>query len=222
MVAMRAIELEFEKESDHQLGIAYGSSGRLYAQIINGAPFDAFFSADQAKPLLLEQKGHTVLNSRFSYAEGALVLWTNTIKLESSIKEKNLLSVLQQGHFNKLAIANPRLAPYGIAAVEVLENLKLVEQTKKLWVMGENIAQTYQFINSGNADLGFVALAQVIDLQNTKPSSIWKVPSELHQAIQQDAVLLKQGEKNAAAVALLEFIRSDKGKAIIEAHGYKI
>lgn len=218
--AMKSLVVEFEKQSGHEVEVAYGSSGRLYAQIKNGAPFHAFFSADQKKPEQLEADKLSVSDSRFTYAEGALALWTN----KAALQDKPL-DMLKENAFNKLAIANPRLAPYGFAAVEVLQHLDLYENTKAKWVEGENIAQTYQFVSTGNADLGFVALSQVISQQKNKvdqqQNTTWTVPQNLHTPIKQDALLLIKGKDNSAARALLDFIRSDQGKEIIQSMGYK-
>jgi molybdate transport system substrate-binding protein len=211
---MKVLIGEFEKTSEHQIKASYGSSGKLYAQIKHGAPFQLLFSADQGKPLALYKEGLTI-GKPFTYAFGALALWS------SNTAFKNLeLQKLQSGEFNKLSLANPKLAPYGIAAMEVLENLELLELTRQKWVQGENIAQTYQFVGTGNADLGFVALSQVINNQVINKSAYWQVPTKLYQPIRQDAVLLKRGKNNAAAKEFLLFIRSEKGQSIIKSYGY--
>lgn len=214
---MKALIAEFEQNSPHKIKASYGSSGKIYAQIKHGAPFDIFFSADQSKPLALYNEGLTQ-SLPFTYALGGLALWTNN----KNFNNKDLEAVLLSGEFNKLAIANPRLAPYGIAAVEVLENLNLVEATRKRWVKGENIAQTYQFVGTGNADLGFVALSQM-----TNQSSYWKIPNRLHQPIRQDAVLLKhkdnkRGVNNKAALDFIQFMNQPKSQTIIKSYGYQI
>jgi molybdate transport system substrate-binding protein len=214
---MKAIVAGFEKSSGHKVKLSFGSSGKFYAQIKNGAPFQVFFSADQAKPKALEQDGLAVPESRVTYAIGILALW--------SAKPGSIdgdATILKQGNFNKLALANPKLAPYGTAAVDVLENLKLKKVTQAKWVQGENIAQTYQFVRTGNADIGFVALSQIIDKDRVQRGSAWVVPNHLHRPILQDAVLLRSGESSQAAQQLLRFAQGKKAREIIESHGYKI
>lgn len=212
--AMRDIATAFNDVSEHRVQLSSGSSGKFYAQILNGAPFDVFFSADQAKPRALDAKGVSVPGSRRTYAEGALVLWSTQrdLDLENA-------AALTRGNFGKLALANPRLAPYGAAAVQVLEHLGLVESSRKRWVMGENIAQTYQFIASGNADLGFVALAQTRGPQASTAGQFWPVPTHWHEPIRQDSVLLRD---STATRAFYAFIAGDRAKAIIARYGYRI
>ena len=204
---MKALINEFKKISNHQIKVSYGSSGKIYAQIKHGAPFQLFFSADQDKPLALYNEKKS-LQKPFTYAFGALALWSHNLEFKNQELQK-----LQSGKFNKLSIANPKLAPYGIAAMEVLENLKLLESTRQKWVQGENISQTYQFVGTRNADLGFVALSQVIN-----KSTYWQVPAALYQPIRQDAVLLKA---NTAAQSFLDFIASEQGQSIVKSFGYK-
>jgi molybdate transport system substrate-binding protein len=222
MAPIKELSREFERDSGHNVRLSFGSSGKFYAQIRHGAPFLVFFSADQAKPQALESAGLTVPGSRFTYAIGTLVLWSAKPGFLTNGQER-----LASGEFNRLALANPRLAPYGVAAIEVLESLKLTAATRPKWVQGENISQTYQFVSTGNADIGFVALSQLQgdssfrDSNGLKASgSSWKVPQTLHRPIRQDAVLLKRGEYSPAARALLEFIRSEKAGAIIVRQGY--
>ncbi|PCK08598.1 MAG: molybdate ABC transporter substrate-binding protein [Alteromonadaceae bacterium] len=215
--AMKALVAEFEQASGHKVHVSFGSSGKFYAQIMHGAPFQIFFSADQAKPKALEKSGLSVSGTRFTYAIGALALWSSKPGFIDSEGRR-----LRNGNFNKLALANPKLAPYGIAAIEVLESLKLKQNTRSKWVQGENIAQTYQFISTGNADLGFISLAQIRQKNQSTPGSVWIIPTTLHEPIRQDAVLLKRGEKNRAAQELLKFIRSEQAQTIIKSHGYQI
>lgn len=212
--AMRDIANAFNNTSDHHVQLSSGSSGKFYAQIINGAPFDMFFSADQAKPLALEAEGLSVPGSRRTYAEGELVLWTTRrdLKLDGA-------AALKHGRFGKLALANPRLAPYGAAAVQVLEHLGLADSSRQHWVMGENIAQTYQFVATGNADLGFVALAQALSPQAASAGRSWPVPGSWHAPIQQDAVLLRD---SPAARTFYAFVASDAATSIIRRYGYRI
>ena len=213
---MKDIAAAFEQKTGHTLRLAFGSSGKFYAQIRHGAPFQVFFSADSGKPEALEEAGLAVAGSRFTYAFGRLALWS---------ADKNLVNgssaVLERGDYRKLALANPRLAPYGAAAVEVLRNLGLEQATKSRWVQGENIAQTYQYVASGNAELGFVALSQIQHQGRVERGSAWIVPAALYQPIRQDAVLLAGGESSPAARALLDFVRGEQGRAIIESYGYQ-
>jgi len=219
---MKALVKEFEKQSGIQVRVSYGSSGKFYAQIKHGAPFQVFLSADQAKPAALEKEGWGISGSRFTYATGRLALWSS----KDSFIDENL-SPLKAGQFNKLALANPKLAPYGIAAVQVLESLNLTQSSQHKWVKGENIAQTYQFVSTGNSDLGFVALSQIINRdkgknnKDIKHGSAWVIPNNLHQPIHQDAILLKSGKDNQAAQQLMRFIKNKEAKTIISSYGYE-
>lgn len=214
---MTAIAAEFARDTGHTARLAFGSSGKFYAQIRNGAPFQVFLSADDAKPAKLEQEGMTVAGSRFTYAVGTLVLWS----AKAGFVDDQVV-VLKRGDYNRLAIANPKLAPYGAAAMEVLAALGVQEAAAPKLVQGENIAQTYQFALSGNADLGFVALSQVMQDGRISSGSAWVVPSSMHQPIRQDAVLLSSGKDNAAAAALMKYLQGDKVRAIIRSYGYDI
>lgn len=217
MAPMRAIAAEFTKDTGHQAKLSIGSSGKFYAQIRNGAPFHVFLSADDEKPARLEQEGMIVPGSRFTYALGALVLWSARPGLVDGKGE-----VLNNGQFNKLALANPRLAPYGVAAMETMTAMGLATVLQPRFVQGENIAQTWQFVSTGNAELGFVALSQVMQDGKVTSGSAWVVPSKLHTPIRQDAVILSSGKGNAAAESLARYLRGDKAKAIIRAYGYDI
>lgn len=210
---MEAIRSAFEKDTGHTLSVSTGSSGKFVAQIRNGAPFDVFLSADQQNPQALETSGDAIPNSRFTYAEGTLVLWS----AQTGIYPEALL---KSGEFNRLAIANPKLAPYGLAATQVLDKLGLSSATSAKLVTGENIAQTWQFVSTGNAEIGFVALSQVRATQDGNPGSLWLIPSDAYEPIRQDAVLLKHGAHNAAAQALLDYLRGDTAKGIIQHYGY--
>lgn len=214
--AMKSVVEQFERDTGHDVVLSFGSSGKILAQIQNGAPFEVFLSADQAKPERLEQAGLVVNGSRFTYAIGALALWSS---LPDFIE--NDYARLSSGDFNKLSLANPRLAPYGLAATEVLEALGLTEATKDKWVQGENIAQTYQFVATGNANLGFVALSQIMSEGHVAQGSSWIVPSELYSPIRQDAVLLKKGQDNLAARDLMAYLQSPKAHEIIHSYGYQ-
>lgn len=210
--AITTLSLQFEENTGHKVTLIFGSSGKHYAQIKNGAPFDVFFSADLQRPELLEQEGIALSGSRFTYALGQLVLWSPKQGFVDSDAR-----VLSQGKFRFLAIANPKLAPYGKAAREVLRAQGLWNRLSGRLVRGENIGQTFQFVNSGNAELGFVAYAQVKRLNQKMTGSIWKIPQALYTPIEQQAVLLKDDE---AARAFLLFVRSEEALEIIRDYGY--
>ena len=211
------IAAEFERDTGHRALLSFGASGRFYAQIKNGAPFAVFLSADEATPLRLEAEGAAVPGSRFTYAIGRLALWSaqpGRVDTEGA--------VLQRGNFAHLAIANPKTAPYGAAAVEVLAALGVLEGLKPKLVQGENIAQAQQFVASGNAELGFVALSQVWRDGKLSEGSVWVVPTRLHAPIRQDAVLLLAGRDKPAAQALLSYLKGDKARALIRSFGYEL
>ena len=208
---------EFEAQSDHDVRLVFGSSGRFFAQISNGAPFDLFFSADQEKPQELIESGLAIDDSLFTYALGVLVLWS---RYEQLIQTSPAL--LSSNQFNRLAIANARHAPYGVAAEEVLSNLNLLADLQSKLVRGENIAQTFQFVFTGNAELGFVAKSQVYQDNNLISGSAWQVTEDLHSPIRQDAVLLQRASTNDAALEFLSFVRSNRGRSIIESYGYVV
>jgi len=205
----------FEQQTGHEIRVSYGSTGKLYAQILQGAPFDVFMAADEARPRLLEQQGQAVPGSQHPYAEGRLALWSRNSDLFSDGMH------YLQANPQRLAIGNPKTAPYGIAAMEVLENLTLADALRPRLVSGDSIAQTFQFVATGNAEAGFVALAQV-HAWNGAAGSLWLVPSELHQPISQHSVLLTRGRPNPAARAWLDFLQSGKAQAIIREDGYDI
>lgn len=214
---MEEISAAFAKETGHQLKISSGASGKFYAQIKNGAPFQVFLSADDEKPIQLEKDGLAVQGSRFTYAIGKLILWSSNPNLVDS--KGNVLVV---ANFNKMAIANPKLAPYGEAAIETLTALKLRDKLESKLVMGENISQTYQFVATGNAELGFIALSQVTKNNNLTTGSGWIVPENLYSPIKQDVVLLENGKDNIAAKQLMNFLRSQKALTIIKSYGYGV
>ena len=211
----RRIAAEFEKDTGHAVALSFGSTGKFYAQIRNGAPFEVLLSADQATPAKLQAEGGAVAGSAFTYATGQLALWSAR---PGFVDDQG--AVLRRADFEHLAIANPKLAPYGEAAMQTLAALGLLEAVRPRLVMGENIAQTYQFVSTGNAELGFVALSQV--MQDGKPTrgSVWLVPATLHAPIRQDAVLLKPGARDPAARAWLAYLRGPKARAVIRAYGY--
>ncbi len=207
----------FEKDTGHKAVVSLGSTGGFYAQIKNGGPFHVLLSADDETPLKLEKENLAVGGTRFTYATGKLVLWS---KQAGFVDDKG--DVLRSGQFKRLAIANPKLAPYGAAALETLHKLELFQGLQTKFVQGENIAQAFQFVNTENAQLGFVALSQVYADGKLTSGSAWMVPSHFHKPIQQDAVLLVAGKNNIAATALLAYLRTDKAKAIIRSHGYDL
>jgi molybdate transport system substrate-binding protein len=214
---MQKIAQTFEADTGHKALLAFGATGGFYAQIKNGAPFQVLLAADKETPERLEKEGLGVAGARFTYAIGKLVLWS---KQPSLVDDKG--EVLRQGGFDKLALANPKLAPYGAAAIETLSKLGLLTQLKPKFVEGANIGQTFQFVASENAALGFVALSQVFADGRLTQGSAWMVPARFHAPIQQDAVLLKTGKDNAAATALMTYLQGDKARAIIRAYGYDL
>lgn len=210
----KTLKAAFEAATGHQVKLSGGSTGELYTQIRNGAPFDVFLAADQKRPQLAEEEGLAVEGSRFTYAVGRLVLWS---------ADKNRIAgdgvaALKAGDFRQLAIANPKTAPYGAAAVEALSKLGLYDALGPKIVQGQSLSQTYQFVALGSAELGFVALSQVRAGEET--GSQWLVPQELYEPILQDAVLLRRGAENAGAKAFLEFLSGPEGRRIVEAGGY--
>lgn len=209
--AMQAIANKFEQQSDHHVDLIFGSTGKLYAQIINGAPFDAFFAADIERPLRLEQEKRIQPYSRFSYAFGQLVLWSSDPnRIDADAK------VLQSGNFRHLAIANPNLAPYGLAAQQVLQKHALWDKLQSNIVRGENIGQTFHYVKSGNAELGFVALSQ-LNQDDLNHGSYWLVPTTLYAPIEQQAVQLTD---NDATTEFLQFVRSANIQSLIHQYGY--
>lgn len=213
---MDALVPRFEQRSGHELRVSIGSTGQLYSQIVQGAPFDAFLAADQARPARLEREHRALPGSRFTYAVGRLTLWSPDARRIAG----DGAATLERGDFRRLAIANPELAPYGAAAIEVLQSLGLEERLRPKLVMGEDIGQTFGVVATGNVELGFVALSSVLAPQNERPGSRWDVPASRYSPIRQDAVLLEHGADNAAARAFLEFLGSDEARAEIERRGY--
>ena len=210
---MQKIAPLFEADTGHKAVLAFGSTGRFYAQIKNGAPFDVLLAADDETPAKLEREGQG--GSRSTYAIGKLVLWSKQPTLVDAQG-----AVLRSGRFDKIALADPKLAPYGAAAIETLSQLGLLDTLRPKIVQGENIAQTWQFVATENAQLGFVALSQVWADGRLKEGSAWRVPTTLYSPIRQDAILLNKGRDNAAAAALLQYLRSEKARNIISSYGY--
>ncbi|WP_031436404.1 molybdate ABC transporter substrate-binding protein [Methylobacter tundripaludum] len=214
---MTEIAEAFEKSTGHKANLSFGSSGKFVSQFENGGPFEVFLSADDKGPKKLEQSGLAVPNTRFTYALGKLVLWSATPGLVDDQGH-----VLSKGGFKHIALADPKLAPYGAAAVEVMKNRGLFDKLQPLFVQGENIAQTHQFVSTGNAELGFVAFSQVIDKGKIAGGSGWLIPSDLYKPIRQDAILMKTGAGNPAATALVQFLKSPEALAIIRKYGYDL
>ena len=213
---MKRIVEKFEKDTGHKVVMSFSSTGRFYAQITHGAPFDVFLSADDDTPARLEKEGAAVAGSRFTYATGRLVLWSAKPGL---VDEK--AAMLLRSDFKYLAIAAPKLAPYGAAAVETLTKLGMLPQLQTKLVTGESIGQTFSMISSGNADLGFVAMSQVFEDGKLKNGSVWVVPGHLHSPLKQDAVILVRGRNNPAALQLMTFMRSGQARAIMNSYGYE-
>ncbi|HLV83513.1 MAG TPA: molybdate ABC transporter substrate-binding protein [Devosia sp.] len=201
----------FVAASGHDVSYSFGATGQLYNQISQGAPFELFLAADDERPSKAVEEGFGVDGTVFTYAIGALALYSTTLDLADG------KAVLEGGGFDKLAIADPAAAPYGRAAAEAIAALGLTDAITPKLVTGENISQTLQFIESGNAELGFVAASQVVG-----KSSVWIVPAALFEPIRQNAVLLKTGQANPAATAYIDFLRSDAAVAVIEAAGYVV
>ncbi len=214
---MEKLAAQFQKDTGHKAVVASGATGKFYAQIRNGAPFEVLLSADDETPARLEAEGQVVAKSRFTYAVGRLVLWSAKANYVDATG-----AVLKTGDFTHLAIANPKTAPYGAAAVAVIDKLGLTARLQPRLVQGENIAQAFQFASTGNAELGFVAQAQVWRDGKFTAGSGWIVPAAMHAPIRQDAALLTRGAKNPAAQALLDYLRTDKAKALIRAYGYEV
>lgn len=209
---MQEIAAAFERDTGHRALLSFGATGALYAQIKHGAPFAVLLSADEETPARLEREGAALAGSRFTYAVGRLVLWSAKPGLVDADG-----AVLARGDFAHLAIANPTTAPYGAAALEVLAKRGLLEKLRPKFVQGESIAQTFQFVKTGNAELGFIARSQL----PKDGGSAWLVPADLHRPLRQDAIALAAAKDNAAAVALLEYLKGERARQMIEAYGYE-
>lgn len=213
---MKLIAADFEKDTGHKAVLTFGATGKLYAQITNGAPFEVFLAADDETPAKLEKEGAAVNGSRFTYATGKLVLWSAQPGVVDVRGE-----VLKKGDFKKIAIAAPKLAPYGAAAVETMNKLGLQAVLEPKLVQGESIGQTFSFVSTGNAELGFIALSQVYEGGKIRSGSAWIVPGSLHSPIRQDAVLLAKAKDSKAAVQLMAFLKTEKARAVIRSFGYE-
>lgn len=214
---MQKIAAAFQRDTGHRAVLSFGSTGRFYAQVKAGAPFQVLLAADTATPARLERDGLAVPGTRFTYATGRLVLWSATPGVVDDQGE-----VLRRPGTDKVAIADPKLAPYGATAVETLQKLGVFAQLQPRLVQGDSIAQAWQFVSTGNAPLGFVALSQVMVDGRIARGSAWIVPESLHAPIRQEAVLLAPGKDNPAATALLAYLRGDTARAIIQAQGYQL
>ena len=213
---MQAIARAFEQDTGHKAVMAFGSTGSFHAQVLNGAPFQVLLAADATTPAQLEKAALAVQDSRFIYATGRLVLWSR-----QAVMVDDQGAVLRTGSFRKLAVANPKLAPFGAAALETLTSLGLMGQVQDRLVEGQNIAQTHQFVSTGNAELGFVALSQVYANGRIAEGSGWLVPANLHRPITQEAVLLNAGRDKPAAAALMAYLKGDRARGIMRAFGYE-
>lgn len=216
-IPLKSLGDAFSKASGHTVLISPEATGKLYAQIINGAPYDVFLSADQATPRKLGNEGNAIASAQFTYAIGKLVLWSahpNTVDTEGQ--------VLKKGHFKHLAIANAKTAPYGAAAISVMQKLGVHDSLQPKFVQGENIAQTFQFVSTGNAELGFVALSQVYKDGKINTGSAWVIDSSFYTPIKQDAILLAKGKRHAAAIAFMNYLKSDDARKMIQQFGYEI
>jgi len=210
------ISADFAAETGHKAVVITGSTGKFYAQIKEGAPFEVLLAADDETPKKLEAEGLAVKGQSFTYAKGKLVLWSAKPGYVDANGE-----VLSKGDYAHLSLANPKLAPYGAAGVETLKALGLYEKVSPKIVLGDNITQAQQFVATGNAELGFVALSQVAPPDKPAVGSWWVVPGKYYTPILQDAALLKKGENNPAAAALLKFLKGDKARAVIKSYGYE-
>lgn len=215
---MAGIVPAFEAGTGHRLTVTTGSTGKLYAQIRNGAPFHAFLAADRERPELLEKEGGAVAGTRFTYAIGRLTLWS----ADPDLIGAGEADVLASPAVRHIAIASPDLAPYGLAAREALQSLGLWQAVSGKIVMGENIGQAFSMVATGNAEAGLVALAAVLSPGNTVAGSRWDVPDNAYSPIRQDAVLLAAGRDNAAAIALLDYLKTPAARAVIERYGYRV
>jgi molybdate transport system substrate-binding protein len=216
--AAASLEPEFERLTGHTVTLTVGSTGKLYAQVRHGAPFDVFLAADQAHPELLERENLAVAGSRFTYAVGGLALWS----ADPTLLTEGAAAVLRGPKVRHLAIANPDLAPYGRAARQVLERLGLWREIEPRIVMGQDVGATYAMVATGNAEAGFVALSSLLSAQDQPPGSRWDVPAELYDPIRQDAVQLVRGAGNPAAAAFLQFLRSPTARGTIARSGYAV
>lgn len=214
LIASHDLKDSFQLGRSHEVVLVSGSTGQLYAQIINGAPFDIFLSADQKTATLLVKSGFADSSSQFTYARGQLVLWKNNL----DVRTVATLKELKEGRFRYLSIANPRIAPYGLAARQTLTALGIWSQLQERIVLAENISQAFAWVQTGNADLGLVAFSQVMSYKTHRNFIV--IPSALYDPILQDAILLMRGTNNPAAIAFYNYLRSENASGIIKKHGY--
>lgn len=219
---MQKIAQAFEQVTGHKAHLVFGSTGKFYAQIKNGAPFAALLAADDETPERLEKEGLAVIGTRFTYATGRLALWSKSSNLVDDKGEVLRSPNLDKLGIQKIAMADPKLAPYGAAAMEVIHKMGVQANVVPKLVQGESIGQTYQFVSTENAQLGFVALSQISLSGRITQGSAWVVPQSMHTPLKQDAVLLNVGKDNAAALALLKYLQGDKAKTIIRQYGYAL
>ncbi|MFZ9873729.1 MAG: molybdate ABC transporter substrate-binding protein [Steroidobacteraceae bacterium] len=213
----KSLARAFHRTTGHRAVISLGATGKLYAQIRQGAPYEVLLAADAATPAKLIDEGLALADTRMTYAIGRLVLWSrDTDRMDSNGK------ILSQGQFRRLAIANPKLAPYGAAAVQTLQALGALERLRSRLVEAANINQTFQFVASGNAEVGFVALSQVTRHDRLQKGSAWIVPANLHDPIIQEAVVLKRAGRNPAAQAWIRYLASNSAHEIIRSYGYEL
>jgi molybdate transport system substrate-binding protein len=214
---MKVLAAQFEKDTGHKVLASYGATGKFYAQIRNGAPFDILLAADDDIPAKLDKENATAPHSRFTYAIGKLVLWS----AKAGVVDANG-DILKTGKFAHIALADPKLAPYGLAAQETLQKLNLLAALQPKFVTGDNIGQAYQFVASAAAPLGFVAMSQVYEDNKLKSGSAWVVPATMYSPIRQDAVVLTKGANKPAVAAFIGFLKGDQAKAVIRSYGYNL
>lgn len=214
---LQALAKRFEHQHDDKVNIAVGSSGKLYAQITNGAPFDVFLSADQLRPSTLVEKNLAINGSQFTYAKGKLVLWSG----DPTVVDKQGKRLISK-NLKHLAIANPKLAPYGVQSIAALKNLGIYELLQEKIVFGQSIGQAFQYVSSNSIKQGIVAMSQVTRDGEITEGSAWVIPADLYQAIQQDAVLLNEGQHNPVAIAFLAYLKTEEGINIIRSFGYEV
>jgi len=219
---MQKIAQAFEQDTGHKAQLAFGATGKFYAQIKNGAPFALLLAADDEIPARIEKEGLAVTGTRFTYATGRLALWSKSPNLVDDKGEVLRSNRFEKLGIHKIALADPKLAPYGAAAMEVIHHLGVQASVVPKLVQGESIGQTYQFVSTENAQLGFVALSQISFDGRITQGSAWVVPQSMHTPLKQDAVLLNPGKDNTAAHALLKYLQADKAKAIIRQYGYAL
>ena len=219
---MQKIAQAFEQDTGHKALLAFGATGKFYAQIKNGAPFAVFLSADDETPARLEKESVAVAGTRFTYAVGRLALWSKDPSLVDDKGQVLLSNTTDKNSFKKLAIADPKLAPYGAAAMEVIERMGVIAKVRPKLVQADSIGQAFQFVMTENAELGFVSLSQIYIDSRITQGSAWVVPQNFYTPLKQDAVLLPLGKDNAAALALMKYMRTDRVQAIIRTYGYTL